>query len=173
MCGSQSAFHAGTISSANTRIIMQPESRHRLREHSQSKSSLCRSADCSNRLREVGELVAKPLDKELANGVFVGVGRIKRVRSKEVSMEESGTGETVLAVGLIDDPVFGALILTAGPPHKHVTTVDHVNIFEGLDRNPFVVMVNLQSVLAWLLEQDGNAAKIVMGANPKLSRKRR
>ena len=90
-------------------------------------------------------------------------------------MEESGTRKPALVVSLVDDSVLGAFVCASRPPHDHVSAIYHVNIFSSFDGEPCLLpfMPDLETVLAGLLEQDGDAAKVGMSSDAKLPGKSR
>lgn len=87
-----------------------------------------------------------------------------------IAMPEGGTRHP-LAIRLIDDPVLRALVRAARPALNHVPAINHVHILERGDLDPVLMALvpDLQAVFAWLLEQDGDAAKVGMGPDPELA----
>lgn len=119
------------------------------------------------------ELITESLDQKLANSLLVWVGGVQRVRRKNVAMEESSARKPALVISLVDDPVLGALVYPSRPPHDHISAIDHVDVFSSLDGQPCLLslMPNLEPVLAGLLEQDGDTAKVGVSTDAKLPRK--
>ena len=121
------------------------------------------------------ELITESLDQKLANSLLVWVVGVQRVRRKKVAMEESGTRKPARIVSLVDDPVLGALVFASRPPHDHISAIDYIDIFSSLDGQPclLALMPNLEPVLAGLLEQDSDTAKVGVSSDAKLPGKSR
>lgn len=134
-----------------------------------------RSLNFGDSLLMKRELIAESLDEKLANSLFLWVGWVQRVRRSKIAMEKSGTRKPALVVGLVDNPVLGAFVCASRPLHDHVSAVYHVNIFSSLNGQPCLLplMPDFETVLARLLEQDGDAAKVGVSSDAKLPGKSR
>lgn len=119
------------------------------------------------------ELTLEPLDQQLANSATIRVIGVQGVGSIDVAMEERSTAQAGLIIRLVDDPVLSALEPLAGPVHDHVATVDDVDILQRLDRQPSLLVLDpdLKTMLAGLLEKDGDTAEVIVGSDAELAGK--
>lgn len=85
-------------------------------------------------------------------------------------MPERRRRQTLL-VRLVDHPMLGALVHAPGPLLDHVPAIDDHDVLDRRHRRPCLLALvpHLEPLLVRLLQQDGDAPEIGVGAHPELA----
>lgn len=93
-------------------------------------------------------------------GLPIALREIEGIRGRVVSLIKARHAVAVRVTAGVDHTMQGGFIHASRPFAQKIADIDHEDILYCWDVEPFVLMMNLETVLAWLLKENGQSAKV-------------